>query len=82
MLLAAAIAISSVQPLNAYSSTVALSGMLMEVKEVQWWNAHTSILLTESGMTTRDLSDLQYWKVNCRIDDKELGRTTFAKDEQ
>ena len=82
MLLAAAIAISSVQPLNAYSSTVALSGMLMEVKEVQWWNAQKSILLTESGMTTRDLSDLQYWKVNCRIDNKELGRTTFAKDEQ
>ena len=55
--------------------------MFTEVKEVQLLNAQHSILLTESEMT-RDLSDLQLLKVYCRIDDKELGRTTFAKDEQ
>ena len=53
----------------------------MEVKEVHWPNAHTSILLTESGMT-RDLSDLQLYKVYEGIDDKELGKTTFAKNVQ
>ena len=77
----AAIASSLVHSPNAVSSTVALSGMLMEVKAVQSTNAIQSILLTESGIT-RDLRDLQSQKVWPGIDDKELGRTTFDKDVQ
>ena len=42
MLFDAAIAIRLVQPSNESASTLALSGMLMEVKEVQMKNANTS----------------------------------------
>ena len=58
MIFDAAIASSFLQPLNASASTVALSGMLMEVKAVQPLNAKYSKLVMQSGMTIV-LRDLQ-----------------------